>query len=296
MIPEGATAIDPAGTAPGLVVPAGEMVVIVLPGPPRELQAMWPQAIETRAVREVLARTEPFETMAIRKFGIPESELAASLREIEREVDLSALEITTCLRRGELHVDVRYRAGAEEAAEALKRGLIERHRRFLFSVEGESIEEIVFGLLQGKKIGLAESCTGGLLAVRLTNRPRSSGYFAGGVVSYSNEAKVEVLGVPEELIEEHGAVSLEVAEAMADGALERFDADVACSITGIAGPDGGSDEKPVGYVCFCVKERDGDTILRELELPGDRLEVRDRSSTVALHLLRNLLTGTEPAR
>jgi nicotinamide-nucleotide amidase len=296
MIPEGATAIDPAGTAPGLVVPAGEMVVIVLPGPPRELQAMWPQAIETRAVREVLARTEPFETMAIRKFGIPESELAASLREIEREVDLSALEVTTCLRRGELHVDVRYRAGAEEAAEALKRGLIERHRRFLFSVEGESIEEIVFGLLQGKKIGLAESCTGGLLAVRLTNRPRSSGYFAGGVVSYSNEAKVEVLGVPEELIEEHGAVSLEVAEAMADGALERFDADVACSITGIAGPDGGSDEKPVGYVCFCVKERDGDTILRELELPGDRLEVRDRSSTVALHLLRNLLTGTEPAR
>jgi len=296
MIPEGATAIDPAGTAPGLVVPAGDLVVIVLPGPPRELQSMWAQAIETKAVREVLDRTEPFETMALRKFGIPESELAASLREIEREVDLSPLEVTTCLRRGELHVDVRYRAGAEEAAEALKRGLVERHRRFVFSVEGESIEEIVFDLLQGKRIGLAESCTGGLLAVRLTNRPRSSGFFAGGVVSYSDEAKVELLGVPEELISEHGAVSLEVAEAMADGALERFGADVACSITGIAGPDGGSDEKPVGYVCFCVKERDGETILRDLELPGDRSEVRDRSSTVALHLLRNLLRGEQPVR
>jgi nicotinamide-nucleotide amidase len=149
-------------------------------------------------------------------------------------------------------------------------------------------------LLAGRTIAVAESCSGGLLAARLTERPGSSAYVAGGVVAYSNEAKVELLGVDPALIEAHGAVSLEVAEAMADGALERFAADTAASITGIAGPDGGTETKQVGYVCWCVKTGDGRSMTRDTRLPGGRLDVRDRSTTVAMHLLRRLLRGDDP--
>ena len=134
--------------------------------------------------------------------------------------------------------------------------------------------------LDGRTVAVAESCTAGLLAARLTERPGSSAYFKGGVVAYSNEAKVDLLGVDAELIESHGAVSPEVAEAMADGALERFGADVACSVTGIAGPDGGTEEKPVGYVCFCVKSAKGELLPRDIVLPGDRADIRDRSVVV----------------
>jgi nicotinamide-nucleotide amidase len=155
------------------------------------------------------------------------------------------------------------------------------------------VDEQVADLLAGRWIGLAESCSGGLLAARLTERPGSSAYVAGGVVSYSNEAKAELLGVDPELIERHGAVSPEAAAAMADGALARFEADTAVSITGVAGPGGGSDEKPVGYVCWCVKLADGSTLARDTQLPGDRAEIRDRSTTVAMHLLRRLLRGED---
>jgi nicotinamide-nucleotide amidase len=296
MVPEGATPIDPAGTAPGLVVPADGQVVIVLPGPPRELQAMWPKAIETEPVREVLAETEPFEALQIRMFGIPESELAKSLREIEEGADLSPLEITTCLRGGELITDVRYRAGAEDSAAALKRGLRERLDQWIYSDSGEAVDVLIPRLLGDRCLAVAESCTAGLLAAKLTTRPGSSPWFAGGVVAYSNDAKENLLGVDSTLIEEHGAVSPEVAEAMADGALERFGVDVACSITGIAGPDGGTEEKPVGYVCFCVKSSDGQVLARDPVLPGSRVEIRDRSAMVAMHLIRYLLEGREPPR
>ncbi len=296
MVPEGATAIDPAGTAPGLVVPADGQVVIVLPGPPRELQAMWPKAIETEAAREVLDRAEPFRTREVRMFGIPESELAKALREVEDEADLSELEVTTCLRGGELVIDIRSRAGAEAAAETLVKGLDERLGQFTYTHEGEAIEEVIARLLDGRRIAVAESCTAGLLAARLTERPGSSAFFNGGVVAYSDEAKSELLGVDPALIEQHGAVSPEVAEAMADGALERFEADVACSVTGIAGPDGGTEEKPVGYVCFCAKKASGEQLPRDIVLPGDRAEIRQRSTMVALHLVRYLLEGREPPR
>ncbi len=296
MIPEGAAVIDPAGTAPGLVVPAGEQTVIVLPGPPRELHAMWEPAIATEPAQAALADADEFTNFSLKLFGVPESEIAQSLREIEEGTSLDELEITTCLRRGELHVDVRHRPGAEQQAEALKAGLVERQGTYFFSERGESIEDVLMELLGSQKLGLAESCTGGLLAVRLTNLPRASGYFAGSVVSYSNEAKTQLLGVPAELISEHGAVSPEVAEAMADGALERFEAEIACAVTGIAGPDGGTEEKPVGYVCFCVKRRSGEMLARDPVLPGDRGDIRDRSSTVALHLLRLLLEGRELPR
>jgi nicotinamide-nucleotide amidase len=297
LVPEGATAIDPAGTAPGLVVPADGQVVIVLPGPPRELQEMWPRALAAAPAKEVLDRAEPFRTMSIRMFGIPESELAKALREIEEEgVALDRLEVTTCLRGGELVTDVRHREGAEEPAEALRAGLAERLGRFTYTESGESIEQVVFRLLGDRIIGVGESCTGGLLAGRLTLEPGSSKWFAGGVVAYSNEAKAELLGVDPRQIERHGAVSPEVAEAMADGALERFGADVGCGVTGVAGPDGGTEEKPVGYVCFCVKTSTGGKLARDPVLPGNRTDVRERSVVVALHLIRYLLEGREPPR
>jgi nicotinamide-nucleotide amidase len=297
MVPEGATALDPAGTAPGLVVPADGQVVIVLPGPPRELQEMWPRALAAGPAQEVLGHAEPYRTMSIRMFGIPESELAKALREIEQEgVDLDRLEVTTCLRGGELVTDVRHRPGSEDAAEQLRAGLAGRLGKFTYTESGESIEEVVFRLLGDRTIAVAESCTGGLLACRLTLRPGSSEWFAGGIVAYSNEAKAELLGVEPALIERHGAVSPEVAVAMADGALARFGADVACAVTGVAGPDGGTEEKPVGYVCFCAKTASGEELARDPVLPGSRTDVRERSVVVALHLVRYLLEGREPPR
>jgi len=295
MVPRGATPLDPVGTAPGLVVPAADRVVVVLPGPPRELRPMWPVALATEPVREVLARATPLRGYTLRMFGVPESEIAKSLREIEDGgVELGAVEITTCLRRGEIEIDVRYRDDSRGVAEAVREGLAERHRRHLFSLDGETIDSQVAALLEGHRLGLAESCSGGLLAARVTDVPGASGYLAGSVVAYSNEAKAELLGVDPALIEAKGAVSPEVAEAMAIGALERFGADVAVSITGIAGPDGGSDEKPVGLVCFNARLADGTSIAREPVIPGGRADIRERSALVGMHLLRILLGGEEP--
>jgi nicotinamide-nucleotide amidase len=293
MVPEGATTVDPAGTAPGIVMPAGDLTVIVLPGPPRELQAMWPEAIETAPVRKVIERATELHGYTLRLFGIPESENAKSLREIEDETSLESLEITTCLRGGELEVDVRWRDGAGTVAETLRAGLVDRHGRFLFSTDGTTIDEQVARLLEGRRLALAESCSAGHLAARITDVPGASEYFAGGVVAYSNEAKREMLGVPAGLIEKHGAVSPEVAEAMADGALERFEADIACAITGIAGPGGGTEEKPVGYVCFCVKTANGEAHSRDPVIPGGREDIRERSALVGLHLIRIALSGAE---
>jgi nicotinamide-nucleotide amidase len=290
MVPEGATPLDPVGTAPGLVVPAGEQVVVVLPGPPRELQPMWSAALETQPVREVMERATPLHGYTMRMFGVPESEIAKSLREMEADgVDIDAVEITTCLRRGEIEIDVRFRDETASVAEAVRDGLAQRHQRETFSVDGETIDSQVATLLLGRRLALAESCSGGLLAARVTDLAGASEYFAGGVVAYSNEAKADLLGVDPELIDAHGAVSPEVAEAMAIGALERFDADVAVSITGIAGPDGGSEEKPVGYVCFNARLADGTSIARDPVIPGGRADVRERSALVGMHLLRQLL-------
>jgi nicotinamide-nucleotide amidase len=294
MVPEGATPLDPVGTAPGLVVPAGERVVVVLPGPPRELRPMWPAALATEPVRAVLARATPLRGYTLRMFGVPESEIAKSLREIEGDgVELGSVEITTCLRRGEIEIDVRYRDEAEEAAAAVRDGLAGRHRRHLFSLDGATVDSQVAKLLEDRRLGLAESCSGGLLAARITDLPGASGYMAGGVVAYSNEAKAELLGVDPALIEARGAVSPEVAEAMAVGALERFAADVAVSITGIAGPEGGTGEKPVGYVCFNARLADGTAIARQPVIPGGRADIRERSALVGMHLLRILLGGGE---
>jgi competence/damage-inducible protein CinA-like protein len=293
MVPRGAATIDPAGTAPGLVVPTDGPTVIVLPGPPRELQAMWPAALKSEFVRAVLSRATPFRGYTLRLIGIPESEIAKTLREVERQTDLGALEITTCLRGGELEIEVRYREGADAAADAVRAAVRQRHARYLFSEDGTTIDQQVAALLRGRRVGLAESCSGGLLAARLTRLPGASEYVAGSVVAYSNQAKSDLLGVDPELIARRGAVSPEVAEAMVDGALERFHADTAVSITGIAGPEGGTKEKPVGYVCFCAKLAGGPSLARDPVIPGSRQDIRERSALVGLHMLRVVLGGGE---
>lgn len=297
MVPEGAVPLDPIGTAPGLIVPGPDgLVVLVLPGPPRELQPMWENALREPMMKEVTGRATQLLSYRLRMFGTPESELALSLREIEAEgLDIDALEVTTCLRKGEVEIDVRYRDEAAGIADSLKEELHRRHARTLYSLDGTTVDELVAGLLADRKLAVAESCSAGLLAARITNIPGASKYFAGGVVSYSNESKVELLGVDPELIERHGAVSEEVAVAMAEGALERFGADVAVSITGIAGPGGGSEEKPVGYVCFHVVTADGRSRSLSPVIPGGRSDIRDRSALVAMHLLRMLLSGGRPA-
>ncbi|HEX6652836.1 MAG TPA: competence/damage-inducible protein A [Thermoleophilaceae bacterium] len=293
LIPEGAYVIDPVGTAPGVVVP-GSPTVVVLPGPPRELQPMWRTAVASEPVLEALSgRTEYWQEM-VRMFGLPESGLADTLRDAEESIDgYAGLEITTCLRRGEIEMVTRFEPGAAAVYEELLELVRERHGREIFSEDGSSIDDQVLNLLAGRRVATAESCTAGLLAARLTERPGSSEYVMGGVVAYSNEAKVELLGVDPALIEEHGAVSEPVADAMAEGALRRFDADTSVAITGIAGPGGGTEEKPVGTVCWSVKTADGRGVTRTIRLPGDRTDIRDRSTTVAMHLLRRVLS--EPA-
>ncbi|BBX02486.1 competence/damage-inducible protein A [Mycolicibacterium moriokaense] len=291
LIPEGAHILDPVGTAPGVVVP-GTPTVVVLPGPPRELQPMWPAALQTPAVQEAIAGRTTYHQEMVRMFGLPESGLADTLREAEERVEgFDRLEITTCLRRGEIEMVTRYEPDSAKVYADLMTLLRERHGGEIFSEDGSTVDEQVAALLSSRWIATAESCTAGLVAARLTDLPGSSAYVAGGVVSYSNEAKSELLGVDPALIEAHGAVSEAVAEAMADGALRRFSADTAVAITGIAGPGGGSEEKPVGTVCFCVKLADGTIDLRTMRLPGDRSDVRERSTTVAMHLLRRVLTA-----
>ena len=295
VVPRGATVLEPVGTAPGLIVPPLQgtgPTVVVLPGPPRELQPMWEMARRTEAFQAAIAGATTYRRRIVRLFGIPESEIANTLRAAQDAgLSLDELEITTCLRRGEIEIATRYEPAAEPAYEALIEFIRERHADTLFSEDGSTVDEQVAALLAGRTIAVAESCTGGLLSARLTDRPGSSAYFAGGVVAYSNEAKSSLVGVDPELIAVYGAVSNEVAEALADGAIEQFGADVGVGLTGIAGPDGGSELKPVGLVCFSIALRDGARITRSTRLPGGRVDVRDRATTVAIHLVRRLLRG-----
>jgi nicotinamide-nucleotide amidase len=299
MVPEGAFVLDPIGTAPGVVVP-GRPTVVVLPGPPKELQAMWPAAVATDAVAQAIAARTDYRQDTVRMFGVAESGLAETLRAAEAQVaGFDALEITTCLRRGEVEMVTRYEPEGAHAYRALMDLVRDRHGAAVFSEDGSTVDEQVARLLTDRRIATAESCTAGMLAARLTDRAGSSAYVAGGVVAYANEAKVGMLGVGPALIAEHGAVSSEVAEAMATGALTRFDADTAVAITGVAGPGGGTADKPVGTVWFCVALTDGPMVTRCVSVPGDRSDVRERSTTVAMHLLRRALielpspTGTE---
>lgn len=294
MVPRGAVALPPVGTAPGLVVPRpGGPLVVVLPGPPQELQRMWPAALAAAPVKELLSGVPAAEARSLRFFGLPESEIAATLREIGAERDLSDVEVTTCLRRSELEVELRPRPGAGGVAGALHGELAARHAKHLVSADGTTTDELLAAALleRGWTVATGESCTGGMLASRLVDRAGSSAYVAGGVVAYSNEAKTALLDVPAEMIAEHGAVSPEVARALADGARERFGADVGIGITGVAGPDGGTEAKPVGYVCLCVTTGDGQVIAHDPRLPGSRADIRERSNDIGMHMLLRAAGG-----
>jgi nicotinamide-nucleotide amidase len=298
MIPVGATVLAPVGTAPGLVVPPasanGGPTVLVLPGPPRELQPMWAEAVKTDALRAALTDATSYRQGMLRLFGIPESEIAETLRVAEREgVELDRLEVTTCLKRGEIEVVTRYEPEAESAYRQLVAIVQARHADTLFSQDGSSVDEQVAGLLRegsaARSIATAESCTGGLLAARLTETPGASEYVKGGIVAYSDEVKISQAGVPRALIEAHGAVSAEVAQALADGARSRLGADVGVGVTGVAGPGGGTEAKPVGLVWLSVAAGEAPHMTRSVNLPGGRADVRDRATTVAMHMIRRTL-------
>lgn len=303
VIPAGATVLAPRGTAPGLVVPPGEgregPTVVVLPGPPGELQPMWDDAVASDAFQRAIAGATEYRREIVRLFGIPEAEIANTLRAADGAgLNLAALEITTCLRRGEIEVSTRFEPGAEADYAALIDFIAERHGKRLFSRDGATIDEQVASLLAGgETVATAESCTGGLLAARLTDRAGSSAYVIGGAVVYSNEAKSDLVAVEPALIATHGAVSVEVARALADGARQRFGSSVGIGITGIAGPGGGTPEKPVGLVCFSVSYAPAGeaqavrALTRSRSLPGGRGDVRERSTTVAMHLIARVLRG-----
>jgi nicotinamide-nucleotide amidase len=289
-IPDGALSLGLAGTAPGLVVPRdGGRVVVILPGPPGELRRLWPRALETEAFRALLERTRPRGRRVLRLFGVSESAVARALDAAGG--DGNGVEVTICARDFEIHVDLLVDPGAEDRADTLESAFVAPLERYLYGRDERTIEEHVLELcrVQGLTLVTAESCTGGLVAGRLTSVPGSSAAFRGGVVAYADEVKARELGVPADVLERHGAVSAETAAAMAAGARERLGADVAVAVTGIAGPDGGTPEKPVGLV-YLHAEGPGGGLGREFSFPGDRPAIRARSVVGALHLVRTLLS------
>jgi len=292
MVPVGAEVLEPIGTAPGLVVPVADgrsgPPVVVLPGPPRELQGMWPAAVQCPLVQQALAGRSELRQSTMRLWGTQEPELAATLRAVEGSLD--ELEITTCLRGGELEIVTRYAPSDQSRYEQLVGAVRAAHSAALFSADGSTVDDQVAGLLdsQGWTIATAESCTAGLLAARLTDPAGASVRVLGGVVAYSNEVKSGMVDVPPALLASVGAVSEEVAVALADGARRRLGADVGVGITGVAGPGGGTPDKPVGLVHLCAVGPSG-SLSRAIRMPGSRADVRIRSVTVAMHMLRELL-------
>jgi nicotinamide-nucleotide amidase len=288
-LPAGGTSLGLAGTAPGVVLPANETVAVALPGPPSELQRLWLSAVASEPVQAVLSRARPPGRRVLRFFGASESAVAQVLADAGGDGD--GVEATICARDFEIHVDLIVEPGGDERADELTAALREPLRRYLFAEDERPIAEIVLALCRarGMTLATAESCTGGMVAERVTSVPGASDVFAGSFVTYSNSSKHHLLGVPNELLERHGAVSAEVAAAMASGARMQLRSDVAVAVTGIAGPDGGTPDKPVGLVYLHGETPDAERG-RELNLPGDRDQIRRRSTVAALHLLRTLLT------
>lgn len=287
-LPQGALVLGLAGTAPGLVLEGGNGPVVVLPGPPSELKRLWPRALESEPVRRVLERTRPPERRVLRFYGASESEIARVLEEAGGEGD--GVAATICAREFEIHVDLIVESGGERRGDELVTSMREGAGSHLFVEDERRVEELVLEACRerGLTLATAESCTGGLVAARLTSVPGSSEVFLGAVVAYADEVKAAELGVPEAMIEAYGAVSPEVVAAMATGARAHLRADVAVAVTGVAGPGGGTAEKPVGLV-YLHAEGPGGSRGRELNLPGDREAIRVRATVAALHLLRTLL-------
>jgi nicotinamide-nucleotide amidase len=279
-LPQGARCLPPAGVAPGAVLDAAVTTIIVLPGPPRELEAMWPPVLA-----EVSGETAAPSVQLLRLWGVGEMAVVPVLEEAPHD----ALDVGVTAADGEIVVRLAWHdaVGATQAggvAAALAAALP------VFSNDGRTLDELVAeGLLERcATLAVAESCTGGLLGGRVTARAGSSDYFLGGVLSYANDVKENVLGVPAALLARYGAVSEQVAAAMAEGVKRLLGADFALSVTGVAGPSGGSAEKPVGLVFIGCASPDG-VVVKEHRLVGDRDSVRHQAVTAALHLLRRSL-------
>jgi competence/damage-inducible protein CinA-like protein len=289
-VPDGAVSAGLAGTAPALVLELdGGRVAVALPGPPRELQALWPAVLETGALRRLLARARAPQRRVLRFYGVGESSVAQALAAAGGDGD--GVEATICAREFEIHVDLLVEPGAEARADELAARLVEPIEQYLFGTAEAAVEELVLDLCRsrGLSVATAESCTGGLVAARLTSVPGSSDVVVGGIVAYANAVKERELGVPAAVLAAHGAVSAETAAGMARGARERLGADLAVSVTGIAGPGGGTPEKPVGLVYLCAAGPGGE-LAADFQSPGDRETVRLRATVAALHLLRKLVT------
>jgi nicotinamide-nucleotide amidase len=287
-VPVPSTVLGLAGTAPGLVVEVDGTPVVILPGPPSELQRLWPRALEAAEVRRVLEGGRPPLRRTLRFFGPGESQVAQAFQDAGGDGD--GLEVTICARNFEIHVDLLAEPEAEPRLLELEAALGKKLGRFLYSTDGRTVEELVLDRSRerGWSLATAESCTGGLVAAGLTAIPGSTDVVVGGIVAYANEVKTAELDVSSELLEQYGAVSAEVAEAMARGARQRLGVDVAVSVTGIAGPGGGSEEKPVGLVYFHAETPDASKG-GFFNFPGDRDSIRRRAVVGSLHLVRRLL-------
>lgn len=292
-VPVGADVMpNPNGTAPGLYLPPringiSNCAVFLLPGPPRELYPMFHEEVATR-LRALSGVSEISDVCEMKFTGIGESDFHHGI-----DAGLAAtpgLEYGYCARMGE--VDLRL-IGKKEAISSARELVMERFSKYLISDDGSSLEATVIRLLKekGLKVATAESCTGGLIANRLTNVPSASDVFTYGWVTYSNDSKVTQLHVPTEIITEHGAVSEQTALAMADGALKVSGADLAVSVTGIAGPSGGTDEKPVGTAWLGLAEKGKQTIAVKVFHPRNRKDFKQSVSQSALDLIRRRLLG-----
>jgi nicotinamide-nucleotide amidase len=294
-LPEGAVSLGLAGTAPGSVLDTGSCVFVVLPGPPRELQRLWGRAVEAEAVRRVLSHVQAPEHRVLRFYGASESEVARALADAGGEGD--GVTATICARGFEIHVDLFAAPEAAEHVAELRSGLGERLERYLFAEDERPVAELVLELCRerGYTLATAESCTGGLVAARLTEVPGASAVFRGSVVAYANDVKTKALGVPDDVLEQHGAVSAETAAAMASGVRARLGTDVGISVTGVAGPAGGTADKPVGLVYFHVATPAGEAGA-DFSIPADRATIRSRGAVASLHLARRVLSQSRDGR
>jgi nicotinamide-nucleotide amidase len=297
MVPDGAEVIDnPNGTAPGLWIAHGERVLLLLPGPPRELKPMLKRVVETHLVERAGRFT--LRRRIIRITGRTESHADEALQplyaEWARRPRPIAATILAALGQIELHLSVRADSMdvAEEALDRAVSQVIGVLGNVIYSTDGRQLEEVVGAMLaeRGFQIAVAESCTGGLVTSRLTDVPGSSRYVRHGIVAYSNEAKSDLLRVPATLIAEHGAVSEPVALAMADGIRTGARADVGVGVTGIAGPGGGTPEKPIGTVAVAVVTKNASRA-RTMHFFGEREQVKFQASQAALDMVRRVIIG-----
>lgn len=275
------------GTAPGMILETDGRFLVVLPGPPKEMKPMFSNHVIPRlssVVGENVMRKR-----VLKVSGMGESAIDEAIADIYK--GFSDIDTSILFNKSEVEIHLTAKARTESECEGLISKLITDIRNVLgiavFSETGEEMEEVVARLLieRSQTVAVAESCTGGLIGMRLTEVPGSSAFFDEGIIAYANSAKEKYLGVPAHLIETVGAVSAEVAEAMAKGMLEKSGADHAISVTGIAGPTGGSEEKPVGTV-FIGYASAKTVRCVSLRIPGDRFLIRWRSSQAALDLLR----------